>query len=79
MEKEIASYKKKKKHSNPKKTNHKHIKVQCVVKNSKRPNNPLYMLGWYCSICNKIGYEKILLFPSELEAYKGLETKVVLK
>lgn len=57
MNDEIPKYKKKSKHTPPKKSDHKHNKVKCIVKrNFIYGNKPdtWYMLGWYCPICNKV-------------------------
>ena len=54
---EIPKYKKKAKHNTPKKVNHKHNKLKCIVKrNFTHGNKPdtWYMLGWYCDICGKV-------------------------
>ena len=54
---DIPKHKKKVKHNSPKKSNHKHNKIECIVeKNFIYGNKPhkWTMLGWYCSICGKV-------------------------
>ena len=75
---EIPKHKKKATHITPKKSNHKHNKIECIVKrNFIYGNKPhtWYMLGWYCDVCGKVQGE-VFDWNANLEE-KYPELKVV--
>lgn len=78
MEREIARHKKKSKQHAPKKLDHKHNKIKCIVKRSftygNKPHSWL-MLGWYCDICGKVKGEKLVFNEDLKEKYHNLEVK----
>ena len=77
---EVPKYRKKSKHKPPKKLDHKHNKIKCIVlKNFTYGNKPhsWYMLGWYCDICGKVEGEVIKWGVDLKEQYPDLEVKEV--
>lgn len=73
---EIPKHKKKAKHNTPKKVNHKHNKIKCIVKrNLTHGNKPdtWHMLGWYCNICGKVQGETFEWGVNLEEKYPELE------
>lgn len=77
---EIPKYRKKAKHNNPKKSNHKHNKIKCIViKKFTYGNKPhtWNMLGWYCDICGRVEGEHIDLLEDLKEKYPNLEVREV--
>lgn len=78
MEREIAKHKKKSKRTAPKKLDHKHNKIKCIVKyhyTYGNKSNIWFMLGWYCSICGKVKGERLEPNENLKEKYPNLEIK----
>lgn len=77
---EIPKYKKKAKHQSPKKTDHKHERIDCIVEEHRIYGNKpsvWMMLGWFCPICNKVSGEVFEWGVNLKEKYPNLEVKVV--
>ena len=77
---EIPKHKKKAKHNTPKKADHKHKKVECIVEEHRIIQNTpsvWMMLGWHCPICNKVRSEVFEWGVNLKEKYPNLEMKVV--
>ena len=78
LKNEIPKHRKKAKHQPPKKQDHKHNKIKCIViKKFTYGNKPhtWNMLGWYCDICGKVEGEVIEFCVDLKEKYPNLEVK----